>query len=181
AESPQGERPPIHLAMRGDAMSEKRKKRGRRRSNGEGSIYPRGGRWCGQVTIGTDPLTGKQQRETVYGDTQEEVREKLLRLRGEIAETGGIRDSDQLLSSAVDFWLLTQKGSLSPRAYDRYVLDLKPVKEHLAGVRLSALSAFSLTHWLKTLAALGYSTDSRRKAHARLRAVLGHCVRLDFV
>jgi integrase len=155
--------------------------RKKHRSDGEGTIYQRTDRlWCGQVTVSWDAVTGKQNRKTIYGKSQQEVRDKILELRQEI-ESGGIRESDLRVNGAVEFWLSLQKTKVAPRAYDRYVLDLKPVKEHLGNFLLSDLSAFQLARWQETLEGLGCSADARRKSLARLRAVLAHAVKLNLV
>ena len=53
-----------------------------RRGKGEGTIYQRqDGTWSGQVTVGRDPISGRQQRVTVYGATEKEVQEKILQER----------------------------------------------------------------------------------------------------
>lgn len=54
----------------------------RKRANGEGSIYQiksgsRKGMWVAQVTIGTDPKTGRLKRKSFYGKTRREVKEKM--------------------------------------------------------------------------------------------------------
>lgn len=52
-----------------------------KRANGEGTIYqikkgPRRGWWVCQITIGTNPKTGKPKRKSFYGKTRREVIEK---------------------------------------------------------------------------------------------------------
>ena len=52
-----------------------------RRGNREGTICRRkDGRWCGAVTLGYDPKTGKPVRKFFYGKTRQEVAEKLAKL-----------------------------------------------------------------------------------------------------
>ena len=47
-------------------------------AKGTGTIRKRpDGRWEGRYTIGRDPITGKQKQKSVYGKTQQEVRQKL--------------------------------------------------------------------------------------------------------
>jgi hypothetical protein len=57
----------------------------RRRANGEGSIYQRASdrKWVGSAYVYT--TTGQRRRKTVYGNSFDEVREKLDRLKGDSA------------------------------------------------------------------------------------------------
>src|SRR5688500_13440305 len=54
-----------------------RKPKGKRRGNGEGSIYPRrsDGLWVGSANLGW--VDGKRKRKTVYGHSEAEVIAKL--------------------------------------------------------------------------------------------------------
>jgi integrase len=62
-------------------MTTTTKKRTKRRGNGEGSIYQRGGgRWVGNITLGYDGA-GKRNRRVVYGWTKGEVQTELTRLQ----------------------------------------------------------------------------------------------------
>jgi len=50
-------------------------------ANGEGTIYKcksgrHKGKWIGQITIGTNPDTGRPKRKSFYGKTRTEVKEK---------------------------------------------------------------------------------------------------------
>jgi hypothetical protein len=57
----------------------------RRRANGEGSIYHRSSddRWVGSAYVYT--TTGQRKRKVVYGDSFNEVRTKLDKLKGNSA------------------------------------------------------------------------------------------------
>lgn len=64
-----------------------------RNANGEGTIYqclsPNGKhykKWIGQVTIGTNPDTGKPKRKSVYGKTRTEVKAKIKELMEELGK-----------------------------------------------------------------------------------------------
>lgn len=44
-------------------------------SNGEGSIFKGSdGKWRSAITIGKDPLTGRQKKRWFYGKSEREVR-----------------------------------------------------------------------------------------------------------
>ena len=74
----------------------------KRRGNGEGTIRKRvDGRWEGILTVGIDPVTGKQIFKNVLGKTQKEVKEKLKKLRDE-TENIDYAKSDQY---TVGTWL----------------------------------------------------------------------------
>jgi hypothetical protein len=65
----------------------------RRRANGEGSIYHRAsdGRWVGSAYVHT--TTGQRKRKVVYGDSFNEVRTRLDKLKGNSAN--GVPVADQ--------------------------------------------------------------------------------------
>jgi len=55
-----------------------------KRGHGEGTIYKRkDGKWCGQVTVGYDPATGKPKRITRYFNTRKEAQDWLAQVQHE--------------------------------------------------------------------------------------------------
>src|SRR4030095_10865701 len=66
-----------------------RTKTRKRRGRGEGSIYQRAdGTWCATYSAGYD-ATGKRLRRTVFGQTKEDVANKLARVQiGKLDGTG---------------------------------------------------------------------------------------------
>ena len=71
-----------------------------------GSLMKRAdGRWEGRVTVGYDPMTGKQKRKSVYGHTKSEARKKLSAIMNEIDE-GTYQDVERIkVNQWLDIWL----------------------------------------------------------------------------
>ena len=97
------------------------------RANGEYSIFKRGNKYRGQVTLGYD-VNGKIIRKSATGRTQGEVKEKLKEF--EDAYKGiDIRSSNYTLKEWSEFWLETyKKPQLEETSYLGYV---RLVKNHI--------------------------------------------------
>src|SRR5262245_33805121 len=111
----------------------------KRRGNSEGTVYfhEPSGRWTGQVTVGRHPVSGKPVRKTVYGETQQEA----LRKVAEIRQNPPVEASNQKLSTALDFWLGSQRTRVDPQTAVRYEQELRPVRQLLGQIALRALPA----------------------------------------
>jgi integrase len=154
----------------------------RRRGKGEGTITQRpDGRWMGQITVGYDPVSGKQVRETVYGKTYKEVQDKLLDLRNK-ARTGALGQSDMPLKVYLEFWLGAMKLKVSPSSYERYS---QSAAEHLVPllgtVHLDKLSAFHVMNLYRALEANGKTPGAQYYAGKVLRMALEQAVRLGMI
>ncbi len=66
---------------------------GKKRGNGEGTIYRRpDGRWCTQVTV---YVNGRRKRPTLYGKTRKEVAGKLAKATSD-RDGGMVYDAGKL-------------------------------------------------------------------------------------
>ena len=116
-------------------MSKGRKKR--TRGHGEGTIYQReDGRWAAQVSLGTNPKTGKRIRKTFSGKTRQEVATQLTKTLHRV-HTGTIANPDKItLGEWLDLWVETYaKPVIRPSTYDSYrqLIDthIKPGLGHI--------------------------------------------------
>ena len=80
--------------------------------NGKEYIY-----WEARVTVGADPMTGKQRQRSITGKTQQEVAQKLRQLTAEI-DNGTYREPSKM---TVGEWLDTWQ--------EQYLDDLKDVRD----------------------------------------------------
>ncbi|HBK69856.1 MAG TPA: site-specific integrase [Firmicutes bacterium] len=99
-----------------------KKKRKKRRGNGEGTIFQRkeDKLWVGQAVIGYNPLTGKPKRKTVYGKTRAEAAKKLAKISVLVAE-GNYTDTDLTVQEWLNTWLKDYMiNALRPKTYDSY-------------------------------------------------------------
>ena len=80
-------------------------KKGTRKANGSGTIRKRkNGKWEARYTVGHD-LKGKQIQRSVYGSTQEEVRQKLTAIINSIDQKTYIEPSRTTLCDWLRYWL----------------------------------------------------------------------------
>src|SRR5206468_1696220 len=118
----------------------------RRRGSGEGTITQReDGRWMGQLSLGFDPVTGRRQRETVYGDTQAEVRQKLDEMKQHHHSGGLLVESKIPLKRFLDLWLDGQKDAVAEKSYDLYAANAADLAHYLGTRPVSQLTAADVT------------------------------------
>ena len=75
--------------------------------------------WEARVTVGADPMTGKQRQRSITGKTQQEVAQKLRQLIAEI-DNGTYREPSKM---TVGEWLNTWQ--------EQYLNDLKPLTKEM--------------------------------------------------
>jgi integrase len=92
-----------------------------RRGNREGTICKRkDGRWCGAVTVGYNPKTGKPIRKFLYGKTRQEVAEKLARILPQV-NTGLVSPEKYTLGDWFHIWLeYYKRPGIRKSTYERY-------------------------------------------------------------
>lgn len=151
---------------------------GRRRGNGEGSIYQRrDGVWCGSLRT---PGGG---RKAVYGRTHNEVRRRLVELVHS-KDAGIFSDAHGLtVGEFLDQWMAeVVKPSVRPwtyKGYDVHVrLHLKPALGRLA---LEALSPRHVEMLLNQRLAQGLSPKSVRYIRGTLRTALKQATRWGLI
>jgi integrase len=163
---------------------ETKKRRTKRRGNGEGSICQResDGRWVAKITIGYE-ADGKRRRKTVYGKTKKEVQDKLLALQrrkmlGATVETKGIKVADYLARWLKD----VARVNVCESTYVRYkeLIDIH-VSPRIGGLKLEALSAADIQQVYSEMEESGSSPRTRRFVHSVLRRALSQAVKLDLV
>src|SRR5262249_27063024 len=149
--------------------------------NREGTIYPyRDGRWCGQVTVGKHPVSGRPIRETFYGDTQEEVQEKILNRRKELLDTG-LMANDQTVVTLADFSLATVRPSLSNSSRSRYARDVSYFVPHIGSILARKLTAWDVARAYEQMTEAGVPPASLRNAGIRLRQILEYATKARMV
>jgi integrase len=140
----------------------------KRRGRNEGTIYQRkDGRWASDVSLGYE--NGKRKRITLYGQTRNDVHEKLTdylhkQQKGEVIPTG-----KKSVGEFLDQWLEdVVKPALRPRTYSSYEeavrLHIKPALGHL---RLSKLTGQHVQRFLNRLAEKESATVKKAKLSPR--------------
>lgn len=166
-------------------MMNRRKRR--KRGHGEGTIYQRkDGRWCSQITVRIDPVTGKPKRKTLYGRTRREVADELTRIRHELATGTYIEPATCTLGEWLDRWMSQyKKGELKRSTYENYEQIIRAhIKPGLGNIPLAKLQP----HMLQTFyndklesgrrdGKGGLSTRMVRYFHAIIRQALEQAVK----
>jgi integrase len=132
------------LVSKGKGKARKQK----RRSAGEGTIFWREDRqrWVAEIPIGVDSKTGKMKYKTVYGKSEQDVKEKKKKIELEMGLGLKIESKKTTFGEWLDLWLDTyKKDSLRPTTYSNYKRLIQVhLKPHLGGVALKDLQTNQL-------------------------------------
>ena len=131
-------------------------------ANGGGSIRKktvmRNGKeytfWEGRVTVGVDPMTGRQKQKSVSGKTQKEVAQKLRQLAVEV-DTGTYHESTKItVGEWLDTWMEQYLSDVKPSTKDMYEsvvrTHLKPAFENKKLETLAPMDIQRLYNSLQT-------------------------------
>lgn len=147
-----------------------------RGSKGEVTIRenkPRG-RFEARLTVGYDPVTGKQKRQLLTGKTRAEVRTKIRaaeRAQGEGRTTAVER---RTVGQYLDDWVAhVLPGTVAPTTVDSYAEIVRLyIKPYIGTDRLATLTPTDVTKMLRALDAAGKSANTQRLARSILRRAL---------
>jgi integrase len=119
----------------------------RRRSNGEGSIFPYRNGFAAYVWVTTP--AGRRQRKYVYGKTRGQVHDKWIRLQGE-ARRGPIATSSPTVEAFLRYWLeQVVEPNLAPLTASTYsTLVRLYILPGLGPKRLDRLQVRDVQAWL---------------------------------
>lgn len=155
-----------------------------RRGNREGTIYKhKRGFWCGQVTLGYNPETGKPVRKTFYGKTRQEVAEKLTRALRE-AQIGLLTPREKMnLAQWLNLWLdLYKKPILRTTTYERYAGLIKNhIVPTLGSLPLEKLRPEQIQSFYLEKEKEGLSGRSVQFIHVVLHGALKQAVKLGYL
>lgn len=106
-----------------------------RRGNGMGSIYFRkDGIWTGKIWV-ENPETGERIRKTVYGKSETDVSDKLVKLSGSMTPLNGLFKNKTFGDLFEEWLLIFKKSAVSPRTFEsnirNYRLHIKPYVEKM--------------------------------------------------
>ena len=156
----------------------------KRNTAGAGSIRRRAdGRWEARYTAGVDPSTGKQIQRSIYGKTQQEVRQKLTKVTAEIDEGTYIAPSKMTVAQWMDMWLEAYvRHAVKQYTYEAYERDTRNcIKPALGKVSLSSLNALQIQNFYNSLIERGLSPKTVKNVHGVLHEALERAVKLGMV
>ncbi|HEX5106171.1 MAG TPA: site-specific integrase [Pirellulaceae bacterium] len=151
----------------------------KRRGNGEGSLYQRAdGTWCATISVGYDSQ-GRRKRRTIFGESKQDVQNKLAKLANEVAHQRDIEPQRIKLGEYLDRWLQdAAKPRVRETTHANYAGVIKNhIQPHLGGVPLAKLTAFQIHGLYSCLEQAGKSAETIRLVHAVLHRALKQAVR----
>jgi integrase len=156
---------------------------GRKRANGEGSIFPYRNGYAAYVWV-TKP-DGKRDRKYVYGKTREEVHDKWIALHKR-AKAGPVATSVPTVGQYVNRWLAeVVKPNLAPLTHATYETFARLyIVPGVGDKRLDRLQVRDVQVWLNrlrdTCQCCAQGKDAARPAARRRCCSVGHCCK-DFI
>lgn len=143
------------------------------------------GRYCANVLIGEDPITGKVKRKMVYGSTKTEVKNKIKELEKEIAQ-GHLIPTMRSRFTVSDWckeWLDTFASRLSKNSFTKYkgYID-KYIIPYLGSIELSKLNTLQCQQFTNKL--IDYSNlHSNTVNHLIIcfKTILNKAVEIGFI
>lgn len=161
------------------------------RGRGEGTVYQLpSGKWRGQLTVETDPLTGATKRIGVSGESQKEVIQKLTSLKMDLQKGSLIRPTDITVSEWMGIWLTEyMKPHLRPTTWDSYETMIRcHVVPHLGGMKLKDLRSQHLQRLYNRLLKEGrddrqggLSPKTVRYIHGIIRGAMSQAVKCGLI
>jgi integrase len=160
------------------------RKKNSRAPSGAGNIRKRAdGRWEGSYSLGSDPVTGKRVRRSIYGASEKEVLEKLQKINVEISSGEYVEPVKMTLSSWLDIWISEYSGHLKPSTKVSYQgkLDYR-IKPALGSLRLSEIKAHEIQRFYNTLINThGLSPKTAKNIHGILHKALSQAEELGYI
>lgn len=151
---------------------------GKRRANGEGSIFPYRNGYAAYVWVTTP--TGERKKKWVYGKTREVVHGKYIKLLNEAKERP-IATTVPTVEQYLTYWLNDViKPNREPNTYSHYELMSRlHVVPALGKKRLDRLTVRDVQQWLNSLPGkcqcCAQGKDARRATNRRRCCAVGDC------
>ena len=147
-----------------------------RRANGEGSIHQRkDGRWAASISI------GRGKRKHFLGQSRAEVAAKLAEALADQNKGIPIVSNRKNVGQYFDFWLDSVKGSVRPRTFESYDLNIRRLRPLIGKSRLGSLAPATVERAYAELVATGLSKRSVVQAHTVLHNALKKAVQWGLI
>ena len=168
----------------GNAQGSKGKatKQGRKRGQGEGSIYKRkDGLWVGAVNLGYQD--GKLKRKVFYGKTRSEVSEKLTAALRDVQQGIPVVTERQTLKDFLTRWLEDcVKPSVRPSTYVSYEQQVRVhISPQLGQIQLSKLTPQHIQKYTNERLKKGLSGKTVKYHLSLLKMALGQALKWNLV
>lgn len=167
-----------------------RKNKAGRAANGSGSIRKRTVTrndkpytyWEARVTVGHDPITGKQVQRTITGKTQTEVAQRAREIAVEVDQGSYKAPSKMTVGEWLDIWLRDYLGSVKPKTLESYQCQIKNhIRPQLGPIKLDALTPHAIQHFCNSLTDSGLSPKTVKIVHGVLHKALQQAVSTSYL
>lgn len=168
------------------------KKSSSRSAKGRGSVQQRtiknkNGKeytyYTARVTVGHDPISGKQVQRTFTGKTQQEVVKKMIDAQNSVNQGEYVNPSKYTLAQYLRQWLEGKKDSVSINTYSTYKqrIDNHIIRIFGEKIKLSDISKIQVQKFVERLKKEGYSSKTIRSTHGVLCKALMDAERLEII
>lgn len=151
-----------------------------KRGTGEGTIRKRtDGRW--EARVHADHVDGRRVRKSVYGDTRQEVQEKLTRVLSDHKHSIPVSDGRQTLGDYLSKWVEEfAKPRLKARTLEGYRDQITRHLTPLSAIPLTKLSGLDIQRWLNAKSD-SHAPRTVRFMFAVLRSAVRDALRLGLI
>lgn len=158
----------------------------KKKANGEGSLIKKdNGRYELQITIGTDPITGKPKRKSFSGKTQKEVRAKEREYYAALENGTYVEPNKITVGQWMDKWLKEFKfGYIGERTYDEYESHIRVhFNPNIGNIKLQNLKTEHIQALYNKMYknGEGLSATTVKRNHVTLRQCLEKAVELNYI
>ncbi len=143
--------------------------------------------WEGRVTVGIDPLTGRQKQKSVSGKIQKEVAQKLRQLTVDVDNGTYHEPCKMTVGEWLDIWLEQYLGSVKPMTIKNYKEHVKNhLKPALGNITLGALKIGAIQAFYNRLSnpgddAPGLSAKTVKCIHGILHKALQQAISVGYL
>lgn len=137
-----------------------------RRSNGEGCIRKRNGKWYCEVMQGYYP-DGRRNMTYLQGKTKKEVLAQYQKLRRDL-DDGLDTSANYTFAQWADIWFDSHKDNISPTTRQSYTYTLRKLKDAFGHRKLESIKPFDIERYLRSLREEGLSDSYLAKTRAML-------------
>lgn len=137
-----------------------------RRENGTGSIYlQKNGQWTGKIWL-TDPKTHERTRKSVYGHSENEVKDKIIKLTGSMSVLNSNKLTHKTFGDLFEEWLLIfKKSTVSPRTFEGNMRNFKlHIRPYVDNMDISEVTAPVIQQVINEMLMKENSVNLARKA-----------------
>lgn len=141
--------------------------------------------WEGRVTVGQDPLTGKQIQKSVTAQTQAEVIKKMHAIQVDVESQSYLEPSKMTVAEWLDIWLKEYCANVKPGTIAaRESLIRRHIKPSIGNIKISSINAVQIQKMYNSLKGIDgeeLTPIYKRNIHAVLHNALQTAVKVGII